>query len=280
MDGIRIVSDSTCNLPQELVERYHITIVPVNIQLGGKSYLEGIEITPELFYRELEAGAAASTSQPSPGQFVAVYQSLLEEASAIISIHVTAKSSGTYQSAMMAREMMPGADITVVDSASISMGTGFQVLAAARAVEEGKDKGEILALVERIKARVNIYATVATLKYLQQSGRVGRLQSALASMLDVKPVVTIVDGALEMVEKVRTRSRALERVLALTTEASGQGRRAKVAVLHAQVPQEGEWLREQVEQRIECQELFFLEAALSLAVHGGPGVIGIISYRV
>lgn len=276
---IRIVTDSTADVPKELLERYDIRVVPINIQFGMETYQEGIDIDRPTFFRKLEE-VMPTSSQPAPGQLVEVYRELAEDGHSIISIHVTSKHSGTCQSATLAKSMLPEAEIEVFDTLSISIGTGYQVLAAARAAEEGKSMGEIVQILEGIRSRMYLHLTPATLKYLQKSGRVGRLAGALASLLNVKPVIKVEDGTLEAFQNVRTRSKAIDRLVELTEEAVGTTEPVKLAVSQAQVPAEAEKLRERLERTFNCDEMHVVDLACSLTVHGGPGIIGIISYKV
>lgn len=276
---IKIVTDSTADVPKELLERYDIRVVPINIQFGMETYQEGIDIDRPTFFRKLEE-AMPTSSQPAPGQLVEVYRELAEDGHSIISIHVTSKHSGTYQSALLAKSMLPEAEIEVFDTLSISIGTGYQVLAAARAAEEGKSMGEIIQILEGIRSRMYLHLTPATLKYLQKSGRVGRLAGALGSLLNVKPVIKVEDGTLELFQNVRTRSKAIDRLVELTEEAVGTTEPVKLGIPHAQVPAEAEKLRERLERTFNCDEMHVVDLACSLTVHGGPGIIGIISYKV
>lgn len=276
---IKIVTDSTADVPAELLERYDIRTVPINIQFGTETYQEGIDIDRPTFFRKLEE-AMPTSSQPSPGQLVEVYRPLAEDGHSIISIHVTSKHSGTCQSALLAKSMLPEADIEVFDSLSISIGTGYQVLAAARAAEEGKSMGEIIQTLEGIRSRMYLYLTPATLKYLQKSGRVGKLAGALGALLNLKPVIKVEDGELEAFQNVRTRSKALDRLVELTAEAVGTTDPVKLGIPHAEVPAEAEKLRERVESTFNCDEMHVVDLACSLTVHGGPGIIGLISYKV
>ena len=276
---IKIVTDSTADVPQPLLERYDIRTVPINIQFGTETYQEGIDIDRPTFFRKLEE-VMPTSSQPSPGQFAEVYRELADQGHSILCVVITSKHSGTYQSAVLAKSMLPEADIEVFDTLSISIGTGYQVLAAARAAEEGQSMEEIIQLLEGIRSRMYLYLTPATLKYLQKSGRVGKLAGALASLLNVKPIIKVEDGVLEAFEKVRTRSKALDRLVELTAEAVGTTEPVKLGIPHAEVPDEAEELRERLESTFNCDEMFVVDLACSLTVHGGPGIIGIISYRV
>ncbi len=276
---IKIVTDSTADVPQPLLERYDIRTVPINIQFGTETYQEGIDIDRPTFFRKLEE-VMPTSSQPSPGQFAEVYRELADQGHSILCVVITSKHSGTYQSAVLAKSMLPEADIEVFDTLSISIGTGYQVLAAARAAEEGQSMEEIIQLLEGIRSRMYLYLTPATLKYLQKSGRVGKLAGALASLLNVKPIIKVEDGVLEAFEKVRTRSKSLDRIVELTAEAVGTTEPVKLGIPHAEVPDEAEELRERLESTFNCDEMHVVDLACSLTVHGGPGIIGIISYRV
>ena len=278
---IKIVTDSTADVPKELLERYDIQVVPINIQFGTETYQEGIDIDRPTFFRKLdEYPTIPTSSQPSPGQLVEVYRPLAEDGHSIISIHVTSKHSGTYQSALLAKSMMPEAEIEVFDSLSISIGTGYQVLTAARAAEEGKSMGEIIQTLEGIRSRTNLYITPSTLKYLQKSGRVGKLAGALGALLNLKPVIKVEDGVLEAFQNVRTRSKAIDRIVELTAEEVGTTEPVKLGIPHAQVPDEAEELRERLESTFNCDEMIVVDLACSLTVHGGPGIIGLVSYKV
>lgn len=275
---IKIVTDSTADVPKGLMDRYDIRTVPINIQFEQETYREGIDIDRATFLQKLE-GCMPTSSQPSPGQFVEEYKPLLADGHSILTVVVTSKHSGTYQSALLAKSMLPDADIEVFDSLSISMGTGYHVLEAARAAEDGKSMAEILQMLEGIRSRTYLYFTPATLKYLQRSGRVGKLSGALASLLDVKPIIKTEDGVLEAFEKIRSRSKALDRLVELTAQAVGTIDPVKLAVIHAEAPAEAEELGARLEQQFNCDEMHVVKLACSLTVHGGPGIIGIISCK-
>lgn len=275
---IKIVTDSTADVPTSLLERYDIRVVPINIQFAQETYQEGIDIDRPTFFRELEV-CMPTSSQPSPGQFAEVYEQLAGQGHSILTIVITSKHSGTYQSAELAKSMLPDADIEVFDSLSISMGTGYHVLEAARAAGEGKSMGEILQLLEGIRSRTHLYFTPATLKYLQRSGRVGNLAGALLSMLSVKPIIKVEDGVLEAFERVRTRGKSLDRLVELTAEAVGTTEPVKLAIIHAETRDEAEALRARLEENFICDEMHVVDLACSLTVHGGPGIIGIVSYK-
>jgi DegV family protein with EDD domain len=278
---IKIVTDSTVNLSDETLARYDIRTAPIAIQFGQESYEEDVDIDRDMFYRKIEEmGIVPTSSQPATGRFTEVYRDLTAAGHEILSIHITSKHSGTYQSATLARSLVPGAQIEVFDSASISLGTGYMVLEAARAVEKGWTLDQILTRLRHIRDGMRAFITPSTLKYLQMSGRVGRLQTALASVLQLKPVIKIEDGLLEACENVRTRSRALNRLVDLLVEAVGQHDPVNVAVVHARALEEGRKLLERLEAVLNCRETLFDELVASLAVHGGPGIVGAFAYKI
>jgi len=276
--GIGIVVDSCCDLPKAILEKFDIKVVPANINIGKRSYEDGVDMTREDLYRKMEEGIIPTTSAPAPGKFIEAYRGLAGRARTILSIHITSKLSAVYQTAVLARSMVPEIDVRVIDSLSASMGAGFLALAAAGASEVGRTVPEILAIIEDIKARMNVFATVDTLKYLQLSGRVGSLQGLFASLLDVKPILVIRDGLIEAVGKVRSRAKSLEQLLKFTQEAVRDAEATSVAIAHAYVPEDAEWLRERVGAILKCKEIFVVEVTPALAALGGPGLIGVVSY--
>jgi DegV family protein with EDD domain len=191
---IRIITDSTCNLSQDLIDKHNIRIAPISIQFKDKSYEEDLDIDRPTFYRMIEEmGIIPTTAQPTPAWFSKYYQEADPEKDQILVITITQKHSGTYDSAILAKSMVPEANVTVFDSATISLGTGWMVLEAARAADEGKDLQAILKRLEYIRENCVLYLTPAVLKYLQMSGRVGKLQGALGSLLRLKPIIAVND---------------------------------------------------------------------------------------
>jgi DegV family protein with EDD domain len=280
---VKILTDSTCNLNlfPELLQKHDIRVAPVSIQFGTETYEEDIDIDRDLFYRKIdELGIIPTSSQPAPGRFADYYRELTDQGHSILSITVTSKHSGTYQSAVLAKDMVPEADVEVFDSATITLGTGYMVLEAARAAEAGQSRESILKRLEEIRDNMCLFFTPATLKYLRMSGRVGRLKTAFASLLDIKPVVKIEDGLLEACENVRTRSKAVNRVLELTEEKMGTTDPINVGVIHARAPQEGQALLEKAQTRFNCQETLIGDLVASLTVHGGPGTLILFAYKV
>lgn len=278
---VRIVSDSTCNLPAALIERYAISLVPIVVMFGDESYREGVDIQTDEFYTRIRrTGIVPRTSQPAAGEFAEVYHRLAQEPGPLLSIHLTGRLSGVLASAYAAKQMVPEADLELFDTLAVSIGSGFCVLQAARMAEAGAAREQIVARLGQIRDRLNLFLTPETLKYLQASGRIGKLQGVLASLLNVKPIIRCKDGLLDAFERVRTRSVSLERLVELTVETVGTQDLVDVAVIHADARAEAEALADRLRGVLNCREVFVETLSLALGVHGGPGMIGIYSYRV
>jgi DegV family protein with EDD domain len=280
---IKIVTDSTCDLPPGYFEEYDITVVPINIQFGTDSYKDGITIDRATFYRTIdELGILPTTSQPSAGEFEEHYNRLAEGgATDIISLHVTAKLSGTYHSAVLAKELVEDrVRVHPFDSAGGTVQMGFMTMEASRMARAGKSVDEILARMELIRQRTNLVLTMKDLRYAQMSGRVGRLQSSLASLLNIKPIVLLEDGLLDVAEQTRTQRKAIERMIEMMIERVGATEPVNLAVVHAEAPDLGEELLDRAKALFNSQEAFSANLTSSLVVHFGPGTLGLFAYHV
>ena len=280
---IRIVTDTTCDLPPEMAEEYDVTIVPINIQFGTESYQEGVNMDWDLFYQKIEeTGMLPTTSQPSAGSFAEVYRRLAKEgADAIVSTHVTSKLSGTYQSACLAAEEVAGeVNVFPHDSLAGSAAMGFACVEASRMARAGKTPEEIVARLDEIRSRVNVILVLENLEYPRKSGRVGGLAAALGSILNMKPIVSLEDGLLDTVEKVRTRKKSLARLLDIMEERVGTTDPINLGVIHARAPEVGQDILERAQARFNCSESYMVELCASLTVHFGPGTIGLCFYKV
>ena len=217
--SIRIVTDSNCDLPKDLVNQYGITVVPLYINIGTDSYLDGVEISREAFYQGLPTFRMhPTTSVPSPGQFLEAYQRLANEgATQILSIHISKTLSAVANSARLAAEGTDTVVVTVYDSGQLTLGTGLQVVAAAQAAAEGRTVEEILRMLEELGPRIHVFAVLDTLEFMRRSGRLSRFQFGLGSLLQVKVIIMMHDGEVS-IERVRTRKRAVERMIALVRE--------------------------------------------------------------
>ncbi len=278
MKNIGIVTDSGASLPESIAAAYDLDIVPMGIQVEGRIVRDGIDMTREAFYALMSEVLGMSTSQPSPGDFLEVYERAAEKARELISIHITSKASGTYQVANLIKDKV-AVRITMFDTLSCSMGQGFLVIEAAKAAQAGKSRDEIIALLESLRDNVAVYAVVPTLKYLSRSGKVGRVKALVANLLNVKPIISMRGGAAEVVGKVRSQPKALDQLIRLVEERF-LNQRIQAAVMHTNAHQKAEEFKQLVQTRLQCEEILVTDMGSALAVHGGPGMIGIAAYPV
>ncbi len=281
---IRIVTDSTCDLPADLLARYRIRVVPINIQFGQESFQENVTLGQDEFYRKVAAlNQIPTTSQPSLGQFARAYQAVAaeENTGAILSLHITGHLSGTYHAAVVAAGQMPETPpITVFDSLSGSMGLGFMVLEAAQLAEAGATMAEVLARLEEIRQRMCIFLSLDNLRFARMSGRVGKVQEMLASLLSVKPMLTVQVGKLELVNRARSRSQALAGLINALGDALAKWGDAspKLAVIHAQAAQTAQELAAACLKRFGKLPDVINTLSIGIAVHLGPGTVGVVGY--
>jgi DegV family protein with EDD domain len=277
---IKIVSDSTAYLPEATIRQHDIRIVPLCVHFGEEAFKEGVELGTEGFYARLqEAAVLPTTSQPSAGEFHEVFKELAEEGHEILTLTISSKLSGTWNSAMAAKGMLPEASISVIDSLSASIGLQLMVEAAAEAVAAGASRQEIVDRIEEIKQKIRVLFTVDTLEYLAKGGRIGNAKALLGTLLKVKPILALQNGAIEPLEQVRSRRKALAQMLDLIVEYMGEsGSQAKVAVTHALVREEAEICIAELVRRLGCREPSLAELGPAIGTHTGPGVIGVAVY--
>jgi len=275
---VAIVTDSAACLPQELIWEHDIRVVPFVLIFGGRVYQDGVDMTTAEFYRMLqESPLAPTTSQPSIGDFLTVYETLRREAEAVVSIHVPATLSGCWNSAMAAARQVPDLPVHVIDCGTAAMAQGFVVLAAARAAMAGASAEEVVRAAERVIQRVRLYATLGTLKYLARSGRVPGVLALASAALHIHPVLSMRKGEVRMVARVRSKRRAVAYMLEqMVTEVKGYP--VHVAVFHAAALDEARALRDVIAERFSCVELYVTEFTPVMGAHTGPGVVGVAFY--
>jgi len=276
---LKIVLDSTGDLPEGWQEQYDIDIIPINIIYNGKTYLQGIDMNYEDFYQLVEnEGAVPSTSQPTPYQFSEFYRRIAKPGDQILSIHVTEKLSGTMASAKIAAQELAGEyTIHAFDSASGTLVMGMMAKEARVMDRAGKSIDQIVQRMKEIRSQHRLIFTLDTLKYASMSGRIKHLQAALASLLHVKPIIELRNGTLEMGEKVRSRKKSIELLLNRLEKEFGE-KRLIVGIAYARDKEAGTQLMKDVIERFNCAEVILGEISISLAAHFGPGTLGVTAY--
>jgi DegV family protein with EDD domain len=273
---VAIVTDSTADLPSELARKRSITVVPLTLHFEGKSLLDGVDITPADFYRQLPAATThPTTSQPSAGRFAETYSALLKDHDAIVSVHISEKLSGTYASARQGADMADPKRVHVIDSELASMSLGLLTLAASELAAKGADAESIENKMLAMRDQVQTYFSVATLEFLRRGGRIGRASALLGSVLQVKPVLCIRDGLVTPLERVRTFDRALSRVIELV-RAIDRGQGVCAIVGHADAEDAAERVARELEPIAET--LMIQPLGPVVGAHAGPGVVGVGCY--
>ena len=278
---LHIVMDGAGDMPQDWAKLYDIEIIPINIQFGDKTYLQGVDLSDDEFYATADrTGTVPKTSQPTPQQFIDFYRRIAEEGDTILSLHVTSKLSGTFSSALIAaNELGSKYNIIPLDSATGSAALGYMCKEARSLERSGESVRKIVERMNYIKRNITVVLTLDSLEYAVRSGRVKALQAALASLLSVKPVVILREGVLHMADRVRTRQRALDYIIQVVLEHVGE-KLVNAAVVHAKAPDVAQVLVEKVKSTINCCELIITDLSIGVAANLGPGTVGIVAYPV
>lgn len=274
---IQVICDSSCNVPETYQKSLNIIQVPAWVNFAdGTSLRNIIDISDQEFYRRLTSEKhLPTTSQPTPQDFVDVIQA--STADEFILACVSSKMSGTYSSAVQAVDLLPHRKMHTYDTLAASMGSGWQVIAGAEAAARGADAAGILAAMESSRSRVHTFFTIDTLKYLAASGRAPMLQAMLGTLLDIKPMMKIHDGALEMIGRVRGRKRALRDLIELLATEVGE-KPLRVAVVNANAAGEATEYAAQIQARLNVKEIFVQELGPALGALAGPGTLAIAAY--
>ena len=274
---IKIVTDSTAYLPEATVRQHDLHIVPLCVHFGEEEFREGVELSHKDFYARLKvAPVLPTTSQPSAGEFYEVFKELVDAGHEVVALTISSKLSGTWNSAMAAKEMLPGAAISVIDSLSTAIGLQLMLVAVVEAIHAGASRQQIVDQVEEIKAKIHVLFVVDTLEYLAKGGRIGNAKAFMGTLLKVKPILVLQDGAIEPLEQVRSKQKAQARMLELMGEYVGdKGAQAKVSICGALVPDEVSALSRELVGRLGCAQPLISEIGPVIGTHTGPGVIGV-----
>jgi DegV family protein with EDD domain len=287
MSGVAVVTDSCASIPENFIKALDIHWIAYYIHRGQEVLRDLVTIQRDEFLEWLKtAKVLPTTASPGPGDFLSMYEKLVNEKGVkeIISIHITSQASGAYQAACiaqsMASEQLPGVRIEVVDSRNVSLCQGWMVIEAARSALAGKSLDEILAQVKKMIPICRMIQTADTLKYLYMGGRIGKAQHLLGSLLNIKPLIGMEDGVFVPLGTARSRAAAYRMMVDMIEAAVGPGGKIKIAYVHAGVPKEVERIKALVEERLTVVEQFFAELSPALAVHSGPGTAGLCYYPV
>ncbi len=277
---VRIVTDSLAWIPPDLAQAHHIRVVPLHVTIDGEHFTETVDLTNEEFYRRLRAARSLpTTSQPSAGEFLDVYREVAREAAAILSVHASSKLSGTVRSAETAaaqlRQEQPHLRIEVLDTLTIATAEGIVALRAAQQAARGEPLERILAAARELAPKTRVLVAVETLEYLQKGGRIGRARALLGGLLHIRPILTIAGGEVAPKDRVRTRARALERMVELMAADAAGRPFSHVAVLHADAAEVADELAGMIQQRFAVEWLIRSEIGPVIGTHVGPGAVGI-----
>jgi DegV family protein with EDD domain len=279
MSKVAVVTDSTSYIPEEMLSGLPIYSLPLQVIWDGKVYLDNVDIHPREFYERLQtAKVMPTTSQATPAAFTKMYGQLLEEGYDVFSIHISGKLSGTLDSAHQARDQYPGANIELFDSLTTAMALGFQSLLVAKAAKEGATLKECVELATQARANSDVYFVVSTLEFLKRGGRIGGAQAFLGTALNLKPILTVKEGRIEAMERVRTMSKALDRLADIVEQAIDGRKPLHLATLHANAENEAVALLDRCAARVGSENVtdaVLSEVSPTIGTHTGPGTVGV-----
>lgn len=272
--SVKIVTDSTADLPTDVVKALGITVVPLTVRFGQESFLDGVELSSEAFFQRLAASKALpTTSQPSPGVFLETYRKLLDAGHQVVSVHISEKLSGTLNSARQAKDQLPGSAIETLDSQQATLGLGLVVMAAAKAVQQGASLVEAVAVAREAVGQVQVFGILETLEYLQKGGRIGKVRALVGSLLKVRPMITVREGVPHSLGLARSRNQAMQYLLTVARERAPL---KQAAVVYSTTPQEAEQLAEQVQQYVQNGKVLMARFGPVLGTYVGPGAWGLV----
>jgi len=279
MGKVAIVTDSSACIPDRLVEKYSIQIVPLQIAFGSRVFRDGVDLSQQQFFQMLRnEHLVPTTSSPTPGEFLKHFTVLARSAEVIICICPPPTLSAIYNAAQTAKDMVPDLPIQIIPLPTAASGQGLVVLAAARAAQAGQDSNKVLETIEDIAPRVRLFGIVDTLEYLRRSGRVAAVSALAASLLSVKPIFRFQDGNADLIATTRTKHRAIERLLKTVADEVKPGALLHLAIFHADAVAEAERLKARLAASYNCAELLVTEFTPVMGAHTGPGLLGLAFY--
>jgi DegV family protein with EDD domain len=276
MAKIQIITDSTSSLPKKLLKEFNISTVPINIVWDGQVFADGIDLSREEFFERMRtAYQMPTTAAPTPGAFHEVFDRLGNNGESVLAILMAREFSSTIQTAEIAAKLQNDKNISMWDSHSISMGLGFQVLAAARAVARGSDMDEVIAMLRILRRRSGVFITVNDMSFLRRGGRLSRSQYLMANVIGYQPILEVNGGPMTSVDRARSDRAARARMMDLVEERTGGVRPLRLAIGYTDNKAEGEAFLQQAEQELKPDEILLFPVSQANSVHGGPGLLGI-----
>ena len=276
MPKVAIITDSTVNLPQSLLDAYSIAVLPQTVIWENESFRDGIDIKPKEFYSRLKTCKnIPTTSQVTPTAFEQLFSAYIEKGQPVLAILVSSELSGTVQSAIQAKNSLPGSAIELIDSRSASLALGFHVIMAARAAANGASLKECKAIAEKAMAQSGVFFVVDTLEFLYRGGRIGGGARFLGTALNLKPILELKDGRIEAIERVRTQSKAFARLLDLVSQRVKGHSPLRLGILDADARVQAQQLVEQAQTLFHPDEIIQSDVSPVIGAHTGPGTVGI-----
>ena len=283
MSVVSVITDSSSSIPDEMYDRYELIVVPYYVHVEGQPYRDLVDMTREAFLRHLLATTKAEqfpkSANPGAGDYLDAFRRAFERGPQMVALNMTSSGSGAYQAALLAKGMFleeqPEARVEVIDTRNVSMCHGWMSIEAARAAQAGRSLEEIVARVDSMIPVTRMIQTADTLKYLYLGGRIGRAQHLMGSILRIKPLISMDDGIIVSLGTARSRRFAYRRMMEIMDQDVPSGGTVKAAVIHFGAPEDASALREMIQDRFDCMELIVTELSPALAVHTGPGTVGV-----
>jgi DegV family protein with EDD domain len=276
MSKVVVITDSTAYIPSALILKHGIRVVPLSLVWGNEVFRDGVDIMPAEFYARLKtAKVMPSTSQTTPDEFKKIFSPIVEAGNSVLAVLLSSKLSGTVDSAVQAKEAFPGAKIEIVDTLTTAMALGFITLAAARAIQGGADLAEATQVTRHTVTRSKVIFVVDTLEFMRRGGRIGGAAAFLGMALNMKPLLTLHEGKVEAIDKVRTKGKAVNRMLDLIEKQIGSSHSVRIATLQAAAEEEARELLKRANDRFHPEESIFSEVSPVIGTHVGPGTIGL-----
>lgn len=275
--GIKIITDSTADIPKHLTDKFGINVLPLTVHFGDEEFKDGVDITSEEFFEKLTSSdRLPTTSQVSPAAFSDVYIRELKKGNSIISIHISGDLSGTYQSAVIAKQSVGSEDIYIIDSREATLALGMIVLKAAELAQKGMEAKEIVREIEEYKNRVKLLIMVDTLEYLKKGGRLSGAQAMIGGILNIKPILTIEDGKVVVVDKVRGKKKALKSIIELMKDTGHDIKNQVVGIANARSIETACELKELIRAEFETSDFIETDVGSVISTHVGPGAFGVV----